>query len=87
MSKYVEYCENSTITEAWAVLKGAPGKIQDSEVGALWGHSFGDHRELVPLEREFYRIPHREYACATPVLIVDQNRIGPDGDAITDNAA
>lgn len=35
MIKNVEYCENSTITEAWAVVQGGPGKVQDSEFGAL----------------------------------------------------
>ena len=35
MTAKVKYCENSTITEAWAVVQGAPGKIQDYEAGAL----------------------------------------------------
>lgn len=35
MTENVEYCDNSTITEAWAVVQGAPGKLQDSEAGAL----------------------------------------------------
>jgi hypothetical protein len=35
MTEYVEYCENSTITEAWAVVHGTPGLVQDSEAGAL----------------------------------------------------
>jgi hypothetical protein len=33
--KKIEYCENSTITEAWAVIIGTPGEVRDSEAGAL----------------------------------------------------
>ena len=35
MSVDIEYCENSTITEAWAVIIGSAGEIRDSDVGAL----------------------------------------------------
>ncbi len=33
--KKIEYCENSTITEAWAVILGSPAEINDSIPGAL----------------------------------------------------
>ncbi len=35
MSKKVEYCENSTITEAWAAVLGSPAEINDSVTGGL----------------------------------------------------
>lgn len=31
----VEYCENSTITEAWSLVTGTPGAVKDADAGAL----------------------------------------------------
>jgi uncharacterized protein (TIGR04255 family) len=31
----ITYCENSTITEAWAVIRGVAGKVDEAEAGAV----------------------------------------------------
>ena len=35
MSKRVTYCTNSTISEAWAFVRGLPAPVNDAEMGAL----------------------------------------------------
>jgi len=35
MDYHVEYCQNSTITEAWSVITGSPGEVRDADAGAL----------------------------------------------------
>lgn len=47
--KTVTYCTNSTIAEAWAVIVGKPGALNDAEAGAL---EFSAQQRLGPLRKE-----------------------------------
>jgi hypothetical protein len=47
--KKVTYCTNSTIAEAWAVIVGKPGSVNDAEAGAI---EFSAQQRLGPLRKE-----------------------------------
>ncbi len=47
--KVVTYCKNSTILEAWAVIVGKPGPLDDAETGAL---EFAAKKRLGSLRKE-----------------------------------
>jgi uncharacterized protein (TIGR04255 family) len=48
--KAVTYCTNSTITEAWGLILGLPGELDEEEIGALahFGKKRFGHFERIP---------------------------------------